>query len=252
MKDIRNILENLDVPEFKTDGHKNLLKKKLLSSFGKSKKSNFLEGGEYIMFLKSNTIFSKFAIGALVLLLTVAVVSGFNPLNTKKANAQDFAKRVLSKVSQLPIDQQARFENEKGILEKALNARNLSVSAGTSGNVRVLRFTDEKGEEESVEVDEDDLPIIGNPSVTPTPSGTEITPSVSVSPSPTDSITPSPTTRTQRGVIRSGEDERESGDRSEVQGVNAQSDSVFQDEGTGSNSTPGSSTQTQNLEEKKD
>lgn len=222
MKDIRNILENIKIPEFETDVHKNILKKHLLNEFTNSKSKNLVKGGEYLMFLKSNTLFGKIAVGALVLFLAIAIVSGFNPFDLQKANAQNVAKKALEKVSSLSEDDQQKLGNAKEILEKALKARDLHVESsrkGSSGTITTLRFTDDDGEEEEIEVDEDDMPIASNPSVIPLPSGTVPSPSVSVSPG--TSVSP-----TKKLEINEDVDDDEDDD---VRGINTQNNSLTTD-----------------------
>lgn len=176
------------------------------------------------MYIKSKGIFGKFAIGALVLLLAVAVATGFNPLNLQKANAQDIVKKALNKVSQLPQSEQEKLENEKEILQKAQKAKDLRVHSSsttqTGAKVTVLKFTDEEGEEETIEIDDDDLPISANPSTTPSPSpsGTTVTPSAGAGSG--TSVSPSPTSSTRKS-IQGGE--REDDEREDVKGINIQS-----------------------------
>ena len=225
MKDFEQLLDELKIPEVETKIHKKLLKKHLINNFETNQKSNFLKGGESFMYIKSKGIFGKFAIGALVLLLAVAVATGFNPLNLQKANAQDIVKKALNKVSQLPQSEQEKLENEKQILQKAQNAKDLRVDSSsttqTGAKVTVLKFTDDEGHEESVEIDEDDLPVIANPSTTPSPSPSgAVTPSTSVNSgtSGSASVSPSPTSSTKRSVRGAGEDERED----DVKGISTQ------------------------------
>lgn len=225
MRDLEKFLEELKIPEVEAKTHRKLLKKHLLNNFESSKKSNFLKGGESFMYIKSKGIFGKFAIGALVLLLAVAVATGFNPLNLQKANAQDIVKKALNKVSQLPQSEQEKLENEKETLEKAQKAKDLRVHSSsttqTGAKVTVLKFTDDEGEEETIEIDEDDLPIDSDhPSTTPSPSpsGTTVTPSAGAGSG--TSVSPSPTSSTRKS-IRGGE--REDDDREDVKGVNIQS-----------------------------
>lgn len=254
MKDIKEILEDLKVPEVGIKTHQKLLKKQLLSKFETNQSESFSGGGELsIMYLKSKGIFSKFAIGALVLLLAVAVATGFNPLKLQKANAQDIVKKALDKVSHLPQSEQEKLENEKEVLQKAQKAKDLHIESSsktqTGANVTVLKFTDDEGHEETVEIDDDDLPIVANPSTTPSPSpSTTVTPSAGAGSNPSTSPSPTSTTKSGRGGEK--EDER----REDVKGINIKSSTdIKSDDSKSSVSTQNSvsgSKETEN--EKKD
>lgn len=238
MKDIKEVLDGLKIPEMEIKTHQKLLKKQLLSKFETNKNRSFSGGGELsIMYLKSKGMFSKFAIGALVLLLAVAVATGFNPLNLQKANAQDIVKKALQKVSTLPQDQQAKLENEKQLLEKAQNSRDLHIDSSSrkrGSKSTVLRFTDESGHEETVEVDEDDLPIVANPSTTPSPSPSSTT------------ITPSVSPGVQSAVRGGG-----SNDREDVKEVNVQSNTEIKSDSSISGSTEKSISGSKETEDEK-
>lgn len=222
MKNFEQLLEGLKIPEIETRTHQKLLKKSLLNNFEISQKSNFLKGGENFVYLKSKGIFGKLAIGALVLLLAVAVATGFNPLNLQHANAQDIVKKSLNKISQLPQSEQVKFAAETQVLKNAQSAKDLHVDSSsttqTGAKVTVLKFTDKTGSEETIEIDQDDLPVALNPSTKPSPEPSEaVTPSTDVN---SDNSVSSAPTGSIKKSIQGGE--REDGNK-DVKGINIQS-----------------------------
>lgn len=172
MRDISEILQNLETPEVDLKTHRTLFKAKLLDSFSENQSKSFLGGGEYMAFFKSKIYSEKIAIGAFLSLILLFFAVQFGAFNPQKANAQDIVKKALERVSQLPQAEQARLASEKDKLEKAQKASDLHIvptANGANPKITVLKFTGENGEEETIEVGDDDSPVVSGvtPGVSP-------------------------------------------------------------------------------------
>ena len=253
MQDLIKILDELQVPEIKTPSHQKSLQQHLLNNFDKVEKNNFWKGGEIFIMLKSKEMLRRVAVGAVALFLIIYGVTNFNPFTLQKANAEELAQKVLSKVSSLPQNEQEKLGDKKASLQKAVKAKDLHIETQTKSGAKitVLKFTDSEGNEEEIEIDEDDMPIV-SPSVTPSPSSQ---PSGTPSASPTAAVSPSvlPSASPTHRVIRRGDDDDErDDDREEVRGARTQSSTEVKSDSNTLNTSSATGVKVESEEKRED
>ncbi|MGH7245326.1 MAG: hypothetical protein ACREGI_00140 [Candidatus Levyibacteriota bacterium] len=203
-------LDQLKVPEVSVAAHKNLLKKKLLREFNITGE-DFLKGGDHFMSQNFKQNFWKITIGTAFFVVAVVLATGFNPFKGNQVSAQDLAKKALTTVSQLPQTQQDELTLQKETLTKALQAKDLHIDSSSGktqsgSHVTTLKFTDNDGHEESIEIDDKDLPVAQNSNPSGAPSESPA-PSTVVSPTGSGSAVSPTAIPTHASVYVSGGDD---------------------------------------------